>query len=120
MTRVVDTWRGGGTVPGRSDWDELARRSKRARDGSPGKRKEIAEALGVSAETLSRWAAGQRKPNRENMARLAAELKLSVGWFYGEPAPSEPALPISTLRLVEGVLGAFREAVTAGADPLSV
>lgn len=48
---------------------------------------EIAEALGVTPLTVSRWEAGTKAPELSRIPALAAALKCDPGWLtYGPPA----------------------------------
>jgi transcriptional regulator with XRE-family HTH domain len=95
--------------------DQLATRIKQALDASGRKHKDVAAAVGVAAETLSRWTTGNRRPSTQKIARLSQVLGRPVGWFYGDELTGVAGG--DQLQRLEAALHAFREAVVAGEEP---
>lgn len=71
---------------------------------------QLAEALGVSVDTVRRWEQGKRTPDTDMLQRLAQALNTSTGFLLGEtndPAKSAtdrstaPELPESNVRFAD-------------------
>lgn len=79
----------------------------KARRDAHKKQSEVAEALGVSIQSISQWERGQTDPKHETLGTLAKLLKLPGGglWFYQKheeskapdwpPSPSSPQQSLS-------------------------
>lgn len=69
---------GSNVVPG------MGRRMKKARSAVGLSGDECAEKLSVERSTYYSWESGVRSPNARDVPRIAALLKTSVGFLYGE------------------------------------
>ncbi|MDR0648360.1 MAG: helix-turn-helix domain-containing protein [Synergistaceae bacterium] len=68
----------------------LVPRMKERRKVSRLTQPELATLVKVSAKTVGRWESGERKPDTDEAARIAASLNTSVAYLLGEtddPAP---------------------------------
>jgi transcriptional regulator with XRE-family HTH domain len=66
----------------------------------------LAAFVNVSAKTVGRWESGERKPDTDEVAKLAAALNTSVAYLLGEtddPAPPHAANKPCLLEVVENV-----------------
>ncbi|MGB6090012.1 MAG: helix-turn-helix domain-containing protein [Candidatus Binataceae bacterium] len=64
---------------------------------------EFAKAAGVSPHAVSHWLRGRREPSRDNLVKLAAAAKVSVGWLAAGEGKTRPSLlPPEGFRLPAG------------------
>ena len=93
----------------------ISKRIAIARKGKGWIQTQLAEALGVSVDTVRRWEQGKRPPDTEMLQRLAQALDTSTAYLLGEtddpakpdvsrPASKASAPPESSVRPVRGDL----------------
>lgn len=78
-----------------------ARQRLRTPDGRRWTQGDLAEAVGVERNTVSRWENGGVRPKDPDLlARLARTLRVSTDWLIGAapPTPAEPGVATSHLR----------------------
>lgn len=63
---------------------QLGRRIARARLDAEMTQKELAQAVGTSPATMSRWESGTHQVPTNDLVRLGKLLERPVSWFYGE------------------------------------
>lgn len=68
----------------------ISKRIAMARKGKGWIQTQLAEALGVSVDTVRRWEQGKRTPDTDMLQRLARALDTSTGYLLGEA--DDPAL----------------------------
>lgn len=59
-------------------------------------RTEIAKKLGVSKQTISAWATGERSPKRPTIAGISQAFDVSIAWLHGFDVPRKRETPAST------------------------
>lgn len=86
--------------------------------------RQISDATNLSRTTVAAWAAGERSPNLDRLAALAAFLDADLAWLlFGEASPSQPKpsaqeLERGVARLRQSLmeLAAEAEALTTGSQ----
>lgn len=68
----------------------LGDRLRRLREQRDLNQKDVAEALNITATTLSRYEAGIRSPDSEALVRLAEFYGVSIDYLLGRKNPSSP------------------------------
>lgn len=59
-------------------------------------RVDIAKQLGVSKQTISAWATGERSPKRPTIVGIAQAYDVSIAWLHGFDVPKKPQAPAPT------------------------
>ena len=105
--------------------EELGRAVRRKREQLGASLRDVADATGVSASTLSRIENGTGKPDADNIARLTGWLDVPMERILGNRAESEEAKAVvyfpreSTPEIVEAHLRADRNLTSETASALS-
>ena len=75
---------------------ELSQKIYELRTGSGLSQLDLAEKLGVSRQSVSKWETGQAVPDLDKLIRLAAALSVTPEWLSGvdDAAPAETASAI--------------------------
>ena len=105
--------------------EELGRAVRRKRDQLSASLRDVANATGVSASTLSRIENGTGKPDADNIARLTTWLDVPMERILGSRSEGEEAQAVvyfpreSTPEIVEAHLRADRSLTSETASALS-
>ena len=105
--------------------EELGRAIRRKRDESGASLRDVADATGVSASTLSRIENGTGKPDADNIARLTSWLDVPMERILGTRSEGDEGKAVvyfpheSTPEIVEAHLRADRNLTTETAAALS-
>ncbi len=105
--------------------EELGRAIRRKRKQLSASLRDVADATGVSASTLSRIENGTGKPDADNIARLSTWLDVPLERILGSRSESEEAKAVvyfpreSTPEIVEAHLRADRNLTSETASALS-
>lgn len=97
-----------------------ARQRLRTGDGRRWTQGDLAEAVGVERNTVSRWENGGVRPKDPDLlGRLARTLRVSTDWLIGAapPVAAAPGVPTSHVREREGNGGGSVATLPAGALP---
>ncbi len=105
--------------------EELGRAVRRKRDELSASLRDVANATGVSASTLSRIENGTGKPDADNIARITTWLDVPMDRILGSRSDGEEAKAVvyfpreSTPEIVEAHLRADRNLTSETASALS-
>lgn len=105
--------------------EELGRAVRRKREQLSASLRDVANATGVSASTLSRIENGTGKPDADNIARLTTWLDVPMERIFGSRSEGEEARAVvyfpreSTPEIVEAHLRADRNLTSETASALS-
>ncbi|CAN5661065.1 MAG: helix-turn-helix transcriptional regulator [Pyrinomonadaceae bacterium] len=105
--------------------EELGRAVRRKREELSASLRDVADATGVSASTLSRIENGTGKPDADNIARLTTWLDVPMERIFGNRSDGEEAKAVvyfpreSTPQIVEAHLRADRNLTSETALALS-
>lgn len=68
----------------------IGERIKQARKAKGLKRKELAEKIGTTPQTICRYEADGRRPKADTMLKIAEALNIPMSELLGEPRPTTP------------------------------
>lgn len=72
-------------------------RLRKAREHAGMTQSELAEATGVSLNSLNRYEKGQRSPASDVVRAIAQATNVPLEWFYQDDTPQPPATPTGDL-----------------------